>query len=192
MSKTGEKSDEVQANTIVGACLGTAAGAIIAAVLLQDSLQTTLGSALGAVVGGLIGSRSKSQMGQYMYFVYSKKAIIQLYLSGILFLGFLLSTIFYAFGDRNQTVKLVLASAAALSSIPMVYAVRYAINELDDLLKNIMFESLAAGTAIAFVMFTALGVMSLVIDIPSNWLMSMVVIMFGWLLGRIIVARKYR
>ncbi len=192
MGNSEKTTGEVRANIGVGASIGAIGGTLLAAGLFQTSLAAIIGSAVGAALGAAIGSRSRSQMGQYLWFTYSKAAAIRLIVSVSLFLILFLAAVYSAVLEADQWLTLVLASAASLSSLLLIYSVGYAINELDDLQKKIIFEALAAGTAISFVLLMALGIFSLVISIPSHWFFALIIVMFSWLAGRFIVAWRYR
>ncbi len=192
MINSEKTSGEVKSNIGVGASIGAIVGAVLAAWLFQTSLAAIIASAVCAALGAAIGSRSRSQVGQYLWFTYSKAVAIRLIVSTSLFLILFMAAVYSAVLEADQWLKLVLASAASLSSLLLVYSVGYAINELDDLQKKIIFESLAAGTAISFVLLMALGIFSLVISIPSHWFLALIVVMFSWLAGRFIVAWRYR
>jgi hypothetical protein len=131
-------------------------------------------------------------VGQYLWFTYSKAVAIRLIGSTSLFLILFLAAVYSAVLEADQWLKLVLASAASLSSLLLVYSVGYAINELDDLLKKIIFEAMAVGTAISFLLLMALVIFSLVISIPFQGFIALILVMFSWLVGRFIVAWRYR
>ena len=192
MSYSEKTTGEVKSNIGVGASIGAIGGAVLAAWLFQTSLAVIIASAGFAAVGAAIGSRSRSQMGQYLWFTYSKAVAIRIIVSTSLFLILFSAAVYFAVQEADQWLKLVLASAASLSSLLLVYSVGYAINELDDLLKKIIFEALAAGAAISFVLLMALGVFSLVISIPFQGFVALLIVMFSWLVGRFIVAWRYR
>jgi len=192
MGISEKTTGEVKSNIGVGASIGAIGGAVLAAWLFQTSLAAIIASAVCAALGAAIGSRSRSQMGQYLWFTYSRAAAIRLIVSGSLFLALFLAAVYSAVLEADQWLKLVLASAASLSSLLLVYSVGYAINELDDLLKKIIFEAMAAGAAISFVLLMALGIFSLVISIPFQAFLALVIVMFSWLAGRFVVARRYR
>ncbi len=183
---------EVKSNIGVGASIGAIGGAVLAAWLFQTSLAVIIASAVCAALGAAIGSRSKSQVGQYLWFTYSKAVAIRMIVSTSLFLILFLAAVYFAVQEVDQWLKLVLASAASLSSLLLVYSVGYAINELDDLLKKIIFESMAVGTAISFLLLMALVIFSLVISIPFQGFIALILVMFSWLVGRFIVAWRYR
>ncbi len=192
MNNSEKTSAEIKSNIGVGASIGAIAGAVIGAWFFRTSLAAIITSAGGAALGAAIGSRSKSQVGQYIWFTYSKAVAIRMIVSTSLFLILFLAAVYSVVQEAEQWLKLVLASAASISSLLLVYSVDYAIKELDDLLKKIILESLAAGAAISFVLLMALGIFSLVISIPFHWFIALIIVMFSWLVGRFIVAWKYR
>ncbi|MGB3717148.1 MAG: hypothetical protein WA996_22230 [Candidatus Promineifilaceae bacterium] len=192
MSDSEKTTGEVKGNIGMGASIGALGGAVLAAWLFQTSLAVIIASAVCAGLGAAIGSRSRSQMGQYVWFTYSKAAAIRLIVSVCLFLILFLAAVYSAVLEVDQWLKLVLASAASLSSLLLVFSAGYAINELDDLQKKIIFEAMAAGAAISFVLLMALGIFSLVISIPFQGFIALIIVMFSWLVGRFIVARRYR
>jgi hypothetical protein len=192
MSISKKTTGEVKANTGVGASIGAIGGAVLAALLFKTSLAVIIASAVFAALGAAIGSRSRSQVGQYLWFTYSKDVAIRIIVSTIIFLILFLAVVYSAVQEADQGLTLVLASAASLSSLLLVYSAAYAINELDDLLKKIIFEAMAVGTAISFVLLMALGIFSFVISIPFHWFFALIIVMFSWLVGRFIVAWRYR
>ena len=192
MNLSKKTTGEIKSNIGVGASVGAIGGAVLAAWLFQTSLAVITTSAVCSVLGAAIGSRSNSQMGQYLWFTYSKAAAIRLIVSVSLFLILFLAAVYFAIQEADQWLKLVLASAASLSSLLLVYSAGYAINELDDLLKKIIFEAMAVGAVISFVLLMALGIFSLVISIPFQGFIALIIVMFSWLVGRFIVAWRYR
>jgi protein-S-isoprenylcysteine O-methyltransferase Ste14 len=192
MNNSEKTSAEVKSNIGVGASIGSIAGAVLGAWFFRTSLAAIITSAGGAALGAAIGSRSKSQVGQYIWFTYSKAVAIRMIVSTSLFLILFLAAVFSVVQEAEQWLKLVLASAASISSLLLVYSVGYAIKELDDLLKKIILESLAVGSAISFVLLMALGIFSLVISIPFQGFIALLIVMVSWLAGRFIVARRYR
>lgn len=192
MSNSEKTTGEVKANIGVGASIGALGGAVLAAWLFQTSLAVIIASAVCAALGAAIGSRSRSQMGQYLWFTYSRAAAVRLIVSVSLFLILFLAAVYSAVLEVDQWLKLMLASAASLSSLLLVSSAGYAINELDDLQKKIIYEAMAVGAAISFVLLMALGIFSLVISIPFHWFFALLIVMFSWLAGRFIVAWRYR
>jgi hypothetical protein len=192
MSNSEKTTGEVKANIGVGASIGAIGGAVLAAWLFQTSLAVIIASAVCAALGAAIGSRSRSQMGQYAWFTYSRAAAVRLIVSVSLFLILFLAAVYSALLEVDQWLKLMLASAASLSSLLLVYSAGYAINELDDLQKKIIYEAMAVGAAISFVLLMALGIFSFVISIPFHWFFALIIVMFSWLAGRFIVAWRYR
>jgi hypothetical protein len=150
MSYSEKTTGEIKSNIGVGASIGAIGGAVLAAWLFQTSLAVIIASAMCAALGAAIGSRSRSQVGQYMWFTYSKAVAIRFIVSTILFLILFLAAIYFAVQDADKRLKLVLAFAASLS------------------------------------------IFSLVISIPFQGFIALIIVMFSWLVGRFIVAWRYR
>ncbi len=203
MNNDSDKKISRQANIGVGASLGAVVGAVIAAAIFKSSIYTILGSLVGAFIGGVLNLRSKSNFSDMLWNVYSRKTGLRLFIASL----FICAMIFWPFFvDQSEpnyllTFRLILIP---VSVIMAVTAVKQAVSELDDLQQKILYEAIVIGFTISTSIILTLGLFDLSLSISStglfdlslpislNWLITFLILMTSMLIGRIVVAWRYR
>jgi len=175
-----------------GASIGTVIGALIAHFAFGSHLSVIIGSVLGAVVGGIIGTRIKSQMSQFFWIEYPGEIGKMIVLSSIPFFLTFLPYIYLVKAGVGKTILTILLAATSISSFILIFSLGRVIMQLDDVLKGILLEAFGIGFGLAVFVTLTLGLANIIYPIQSDWLVGAVIIMGCALVGRIVVAWKYR
>jgi hypothetical protein len=203
MNNDSDKTISRQANIGVGASLGAVVGAVIAAAIFKSSIYTIMGSLVGAFIGGVLNSKSKSNFSDMLWNVYSRKTGLRLFIASLF-----ISAMFFwpILVDQTEptyllTFRLILTP---ISVIMVVTAMKQAVSELDDLQHKILHEAIVIGftisTSIVLILgmvdlsfpISSMGLFDLSLPISLNWLITFLILMTSMLIGRIVVAWKYR
>jgi len=192
MKRPRDESYEFRARIGVGASLGTLLGASLAALFFNASQVVIVGAIIGAGLGAAVGSRLKSQAFQFIWIEYSRDIARRLLFSGFLFLAPFSFFIYFLKVGTTPAIEILLLSATSLAGLYLIYTVGYVISQLDDLLRKIILEAIALGFGLSLFFFLTLGLLSLAFPIPSNWLIAFIIMLTSMLLGRFVVAVKYR
>jgi hypothetical protein len=203
MKNNADKKISRQANIGVGASLGAVVGAVITAAIFKSPIYTILGSLAGAFLGGLLNSKSKSNFSDMLWNVYSTKTGIKLLIAAL----FICAMVFWPiFVDQTEPGYLLIFRLILIpvSVIMAVIAMKQAISELDDLQQKILQESVVIGFVLSTSIVLIIGLVDLSIPISSlglvdpsfpisiNWLITFLILMVSTLIGRIVVAWRYR
>jgi hypothetical protein len=203
MKNNADKKISRQANIGVGASLGAVVGAVITAAIFKSPIYTILGSLAGAFLGGLLNSKSKSNFSDMLWNVYSTKTGIKLLIAVLLICAMVFWPIFV---DQTEPGYLLIFRLILIpvSVIMAVIAMKQAISELDDLQQKILQESVVIGFVISTSIVLIIGLVDLSIPLSSlglvdpsfpisiNWLITFLILMVSTLIGRIMVAWRYR
>ncbi len=206
MNNDSDKTISRQANIGVGASFGAVVGAVIAAAIFKSPIYTITGSLVGAFIGGVINSKNKSNFSDMLWNVYSGKTglrlfIASLFLSAMIFWPILVNQLDQSEPNYMLTFRLILIP---ISVIMAVTAMKQAFSELDDLQHKILREAIVIGFTISTSIVLILGMVDLSFPISSivlfdlpvpislNWLITFLILMTSMLIGRIVVAWRYR
>jgi hypothetical protein len=193
MTNSEEKKYQRRAAIGTGASIGVAVGAVIAAIVSNnESLNVIIGSTIGGVVGGLIGTRLKSQAFQFLWIEYPAKVGKQM-LVGVA--AFLIPFWLYAYSikeEANLAIKIILLFASTIGITIFTKKLADVISDVDDVLKEILTESFAVAFAIGWILLLFMGMLNMAVEIPGNWFFSPIILGFSGLIGRLIIAWKYR
>lgn len=206
MNNDSDKTISRQANIGVGVSLGAVVGAVIAAAIFKSPIYTIAGSLLGAFIGGVINSKNKSNFSDMLWNVYSGKTglrllIASLFISALIFWPILVNQLDQSEPNYMLTFRLILIP---ISVIMAVTAMKQAFSELDDLQHKILREAIVIGFTISTSIVLILGMVDLSFPISSivlfdlpipislNWLITFLILMISMLIGRIVVAWRYR
>jgi hypothetical protein len=192
MKDTSDSKYEARSSIGTGVSLGAAIGAFLASLITQSSLGVVIGSAIGAGLGAAVGTRIKSQMPQFLWIEYPRSVTRRLIFSGVPFLALILGSVYLIKAGTNQITLVVFISAASVSGFILTYQVGKVISQLDDVLRSILLEAIGLGFGLAASIFMTVGLFSLVYPILSNWLVAFIIMLFSMLVGRLVVAWKYR
>jgi len=192
MKRSPDESYEFRARIGVGASLGAVLGALPAALFFVSPQAVIIGTIIGAGLGAAVGSRLKSQAFQFLWIEYSRDVARRLIVSVFLFLAPFSLFIYFLKIGTTPGIQILLLFATSLAGLYLIYSIGYVISQLDDLLKKILLESIAIGFGLSLFIFLALGLFSLAYVIPSHWLIAFIIMLASMLIGRIVVAVKYR
>jgi hypothetical protein len=183
---------QTRARIGVSASVGIVIGAIAAKLIFHTDAAVLAGSLAGALLGGVIGSRLRSQVFQYIWFEYSPQVGIRLAVSSVFFVGFMLTYFYVSASSGSTALQVALLAGTLLGMFFQGWALKSAISELDDMLKGVLKDSVVIGALTAIILFFILGLVNLILPIPSNWLLSFLVMMFAMLIGRLAAGWRYR
>jgi hypothetical protein len=192
MKTPPDESYALRASIGVGASLGTLLGAILAALFYSTPQAVIIGSIIGAGLGAVVGSRIRSQAFQFLWIEYSRDVARRLIISVLLFLAPFSLYIYLLKVGTTLAIEILVLFATALGGLFLIYSVGVVISQLDDLLRKILLEAIALGFGLSLFVFLTLGLLSLVIPIPTNWLVGFIIMLTCMLVGRIVVAVKYQ
>lgn len=192
MKNNSDTDYERRAGIGVGASLGALFGTALAALLNGNSLVVILGTIIGAGLGAAVGSRVKSQAFQFLWIEYSREVARRFIFSGLAFVVLLGLSIYLIKAEARLAIQSLFLGATSLSGLFLLYTFGSVISQLDDLLRKILMEAFALGFAITAFIFLTLGLFSLIYPIRSDWLIAFIIMLASALLGRFVVAWKYR
>ena len=192
MNTPPDKGYEFRARIGVGASLGTLLGVAIGALFFTTPQAVIISSLLGAGLGAAVGSRLRSQAFQFIWIEYSRDVARRLIFSVFLFLAPFSLFIYFLKIGTTPAIEILLLSATSMAGLFFIYSVGVVISQLDDLLRKILLEAIAIGFGLALFFFLTLGLISLAFTIPSNWLVAFIIMAASMLIGRFVVAVKYR
>ena len=192
MKDTSDESFEFRARIGVGACLGIALGAVLAQLIVGTIQAKIIGMIVGGLSGALVGWRLRSQTFEYLWIELPRESrrrlLIALFIFLVPFSGFIISLKMVT----PPILQIILMIAAVLGGILQIYVFGYVISQLDDLLRNILYEAIAIGFGLSLGFFLTLGIVSLAYPVPTNWLIVFIIMLAFMLLGRILAVVKYR
>ena len=203
MNNDSDKTISRQANIGVGASFGAVVGAVITAAIFKSPIYTITGSLAGAFMGGVINLKNKSNFSDMLWNVYSRKTGFRLFIVSVFISAMIFWPILVDQSEPNYmlTIRLILTP---ISVIMVIMAMKQAVSELDDLQQKILQEAIVIGFTISTSIVLILGMVELSFPISSivlfdlpvsislNWLITFLIIMISMLIGRIVVAWKYR
>ncbi|MCJ7569145.1 MAG: hypothetical protein MUO58_16625 [Anaerolineales bacterium] len=192
MNTPPDKGYEFRARIGVGASLGALLGAALGALFFTTPQAVIISSLLGAGLGAAVGSRLRSQAFQFIWIEYSRDVARRLFISVFLFLAPFSLFIYFLIVGTTPAIEILLLSATSMAALFFIYTVGYVISQLDDLLRKIILEAIALGFGLSLFFFLTLGLLSLAFPIPSNWLVAFIIMGTSMLIGRFVVAVKYR
>lgn len=206
MKNNSDKKISRQANIGVGASLGAVVGAVVTAAILKSPIYTILGSLAGAFLGGLLNSKSKSNFSDMLWNVYSGKTGLRLFIASLFVSAMIFWPILVYQLDQSEPNYMLIFRLILIpiSVIMAVTAMKQAFSELDDLQLKILREAIVIGFTISTSIVLILGMVDLSFPISSivsfdlpvpislNWLITFLILMTSMLIGRIVVAWRYR
>lgn len=192
MNPSSNDKYQSRARIGVGAAVGTIIGALVGEIFYGTTAAGLIGTFIGAVIGGAIGSRMRSQSFQFIWIEYSKQVAVRMLVSGVLVTGFMLAFFYATESSDSITLQLALLAGTLISMFFMGHAVKFAISELDDVLKNVQKEAAVTGLIVAIFTFFTLGMVNQITPIPSHWLFAFIIVMASFLIGRFYVGWKHR
>jgi len=192
MNTPQDESYQFRARIGVGASLGTLLGTLLAAWFFATIQAVIVGMIIGAGLGAAFGSRIKSQAFQFIWIEYSRDVARRLIFAVFLFLAPFSLFIYFLKVGTTPAIEILLLSATSMAFLFFIYTLGYVISQLDDLLRKIILEAVALGFGLSLVLFLTLGLLSLAFPIASNWLFAIPMMGASMLIGRIVVAVKYR
>jgi hypothetical protein len=192
MNTPPDESYQFRARIGVGASLGALLGALLAALFFATIQAVIIGMIIAAGLGAAVASRIKTQAFQYLWIEYSREVGRRLLFSIILFLAPFSLFIYFLEVGTTPAIEILLLSATSLAALFLIYSIGYVISQLDDLLRKILLEAIALGFGLSLFFFLTLGLISLAFPIPSNWLVAFIIMAASMLIGRFVVAVKYR
>ncbi len=192
MKTPPDESYQFRARIGVGASLGTLLGASLAALFFDAPQFVIVGVIIGAGLGAAVGSRLKSQAFQFIWIEYSREVARRLIFSVFLFLAPFSLFIYFLKVGTTPAIEILFISATSMAFLFFIYTVGFVISQLDDLLRKIILEAIALGFGLSLFFFLTLGLLSLAFPIPSNWLIAVIIMGASMLIGRFVVAVKYR
>ncbi len=192
MKRPRDESYEFRARIGVGASLGTLLGALLAAWFFATVQAVIFGTIIGAGLGAAVGSRIKSQAFQFIWIEYSREVARRLIFAIFLFLAPFSLFFYFLIVGTTPAIEILLLSATSMATLFFIYSVGYVISQLDDLLKKVLLEAIAIGFGLSLFFFMTLGLISLAFPIPSHWLVAFIIMGISMLIGRFVVAVKYR
>jgi hypothetical protein len=192
MNAPRDESYQFRARIGVGASLGALIGALLAALFFDAAQFVIIGTIVGAGLGAAIGSRIKSQAFQFIWIEYSREVARRLIFAVFLFLAPFSLFIYFLKVGTTPAIEILLLSATSMAFLFFIYAIGFVISQLDDLLRKIILEAIALGFGLSLFFFMTLGLLSLAFPIPSNWLFAFIIMGVSMLIGRFVVAVKYR
>jgi len=154
-------------------------------------------------MGGVINLKNKSNFSDMLWNVYSRKTGFRLFIASVFISAMIFWPILVDQSEPNYmlTIRLILTP---ISVIMVIMAMKQAVSELDDLQQKILQEAIVIGFTISTSIVLILGMVELsflnssiiLFDLPVsislNWLITFLIIMISMLIGRIVVAWKYR
>ena len=192
MKDSSDSKYATRASTATGASLGAIPGALLAAWIFQSSLSVIIGAAVGAAIGAVVGVRVKSQMPQFLWIEYPRNIARKIILSALPFLVLFLVSIYLIKAGAEKTILTILLSATSVTGFIFIYSIGTVISQLDDVLRGIQLEAIGIGFGLAAFILLTLGLFSLIIPVWSDWLVGFIIMLGCMLVGRIVVAWKYR
>jgi hypothetical protein len=192
MNTPPDKGYEFRARIGVGASLGALFGAVLGAIFFTTPQAVIISSLLGAGLGAAVGSRLRSQAFQFIWIEYSRDVARRLIISVFLFLAPFSLFFYFLIVGTTPAIEILLLSATSMAALFFIYSVGYVISQLDDLLKKVLLEAIAIGFGLSLFFFMTLGLISLAFPIPSHWLVAFIIMGTSMLIGRFVVAVKYR
>jgi hypothetical protein len=192
MNTPPDESYQFRARIGVGASLGTLLGVALGVLLFTTPQAVIISSLLGAGLGAAAGSRLRSQAFQFIWIEYSRDVARRLIFSVFLFLAPFSLFIYFLKVGTTPAIEILLLSATSMAGLFFIYSIGYVISQLDDLLRKILLEAIALGFGLSLFFFLTLGLFSLAFPIPSNWLVAFIIMAASMLIGRLVVAVKYR
>jgi hypothetical protein len=192
MNTPPDESYQFRARIGVGASLGTLLGVALGVLLFTTPQAVIISSLLGAGLGAAAGSRLRSQAFQFIWIEYSRDVARRLIFSVFLFLAPFSLFIYFLKVGTTPAIEILLLSATSMAALFLIYSIGYVISQLDDLLRKILLEAIALGFGLSLFFFLTLGLISLAFPIPSNWLVAFIIMAASMLIGRLVVAVKYR
>ena len=192
MNAPQDESYQFRARIGVGASLGALFGALLAALFFDAAQFVIIGTIVGAGLGAAVGSRLKSQAFQFIWIEYSREVARRLIFSVFLFLAPFSLFIYFLKVGTTPAIEILFISATSMAFLFFIYTLGFVISQLDDLLRKIILEAIALGFGLSLFFFLTLGLLSLAFPIPSNWLIAVIIMGASMLIGRIVVAVKYR
>jgi hypothetical protein len=206
MNNDSDKTISRQANIGVGASFGAVVGAVIAAAIFKSPIYTITGSLVGAFIGGVINSKNKSNFSDMLWNVYSGKTGLRLFIASLFVSAMIFWPILVYQLDQSEPNYMLIFRLILIpiSVIMAVTAMKQAFSELDDLQLKILREAIVIGFTISTSIVLILGMVDLSFPISSivsfdlpvpislNWLITFLILMTSMLIGRIVVAWRYR
>jgi hypothetical protein len=192
MKTPQDESYQFRARIGVGASLGTLFGVSLAALFFATTQAVIIGMIIGAGLGAAVGSRLKSQAFQFIWIEYSREVARRLIFAVFLFLAPFSLFIYFLKVGTTPAIEILLLSVISMAFLFFIYTVGFVISQLDDLLRKIILEAIALGFGLSLFFFLTLGLLSLAFPIPSNWLVAFIIMGASMLIGRFVVAVKYR
>ncbi len=192
MKTPPDESYQFRARIGVGASLGTLLGTLLAAWFFATIQAVIIGMIIGAGLGAAVGSRLKSQAFQFIWIEYSRDVARRLIFAVFLFLAPFSLFIYFLKVGTTPAIEILLISATSMAFLFFIYTIGFVISQLDDLLRKIILEAIALGFGLSLFFFLTLGLLSLAFPIPSHWLFAFIIMGASMLIGRFVVAVKYR
>lgn len=192
METPKDSKHEARARAGTGASIGSVLGALLTAVFSTSPLPLILGTAVGAIIGGLIGTRIRSQMPQFFWIEYPGKIGVRIVFTSLPFLIIFPTFIYLIKSDAEKPILTIFLAASSAATLLLIYSIGSVIAGLDDVLKNLLLEAVGIGFGTAVFLLLTLGMVNLVFPFWSDWLVSSIIVMGSMLVGRIVVAWKYR
>jgi len=143
----------------------------------------------GMLLGALIGYRTSPGL---HLMEYPRGAGRMMVATGVLFIGSLLFAIRLLEGDVNRPVALLVALAPVLPATLFVFALGKGIASLDEMQKRIQLEAIAIGFGLAGLLHLIFGMLGLVGYNQPGGLFLILIMMAGWLAGKLWVRWKSR
>jgi hypothetical protein len=187
-----DESYQFRARIGVGALLGTLLGASLASWFFAATQAVIIGMIIAAGLGAAVGSRIKSQSFQFISIEYSREMARRFIFAVFLFLAPFSLFIYFLIVGTTSTIEILLLSATSMAFLFFIYTGGFVISQLDDLLRKIILEAIALGFGLSIFIFLTLGLLSLAFPIPSHWLVAFLIMGASMLIGRFVVALKYR
>ena len=192
MKNPSDSEYDIRSGIGIGASLGSILGAVLGEIFFESAFYVILISIIGAGLGGVVGSRLRSQSFQFIWIEYPKEIGQRVVFSVLPFLVLFSVSIYFLKIDATLIIRIASLSATALSSLLFIYTIGHIISNLDNLLRKILLEAIALGFGLSLFFFLSLGLLSLAFQIPSNWLIAFIIMLSSMLVGRFVVAMKYR
>ena len=192
MNTPPDKGYEFRARIGVGASLGALLGTALGALFFTTPLAVIISSLLGAGLGAAVGSRLRSQAFQFIWIEYSREVARRLIFAIFLFLAPFSLFIYFLKVGTTPAIEILLLFATSIGGFFLIYSFGVVISQLDDLLRKIILEAIAIGFGLSLFFFMTLGLISLAFTIPSHWLVAFIIMGTSMLIGRFVVAVKYR
>lgn len=183
--RTERSRESVMRNTAIGFVIGMLLGGLVDVISGDFGIASILGMLLGSLFGyyGL----------QNIYLMeYPRQTVLQLATAVILFFATLFTAYYLIERVSNLFVLSILPFIPVLPGIFLVVSIGMAFSKLDELQRRIQLEAIAIGFGITAIGALTYGLWGLMSGQQANWILVTVLLVFSWLLGKLITRWKYR